>query len=93
MDDNVKEGAMRYEDIYEAIEVVTYFREGKIVPLKFRWNGRIYIVKHVSGQWKERTGNMPQYHFSIQSDSGDYFELLFDTDSFFWQIARVCLDG
>jgi Domain of unknown function (DUF6504) len=84
---------MHYENLFEPIEVVTYFREGKIIPLKFRWNGRIYIVRHVHGQWKERQGYAQQYHFSIRCDGIDCYELLFDTGDFSWQLARVCLEG
>lgn len=84
---------MHYEDLFEPIEVVTYFREGKIVPLKFRWNGRVYVVKHINGQWRERQGAAQQHHFSVQSDGADFYELLFDTEDLSWQLARVCLEG
>ncbi len=84
---------MHYEELFEPIEVITRFRDGKIIPLKFRWNGRIYPVKKVHGHWKEQQGYSQQHHFSVQSDGPDTFELLFDSADFTWQLARVCLDG
>ncbi len=84
---------MYCEDLFESIDVITYFRNGKLIPLKFRWNGRIYKVKQVNGSWKENQGYGRQYHFSVQADGSDCFELLFDTSDFSWQLARVCLDG
>jgi len=84
---------MHYEELFEAVEVITYFREGRIIPLKFRWNGRVYVIKNVHGQWKENHGSNWQYHFSIQCDGTDSYELLFDTGDFSWQLARVCLEG
>jgi ribosomal protein L36 len=84
---------MHYEDLFEPIEVVTYFREGKIIPLKFRWNGRVYIIRHVHGQWKQRQGYATQFYFSTRSDGADFFELMFDTGDFSWKLARVCIEG
>ncbi|RMG68059.1 MAG: hypothetical protein D6715_03325 [Calditrichaeota bacterium] len=84
---------MQYEELFEPIEVITYFREGKLIPLKFRWNGRVYPVRKIHGQWKENQGLARQYHFSVSSDGPDCFELIFDTGDFSWQLARVCLEG
>ena len=40
---------MVYEDIFEQIEVISLFNEGKIRPLRFKWNGRIYKVNKING--------------------------------------------
>ncbi|MEJ2635042.1 MAG: DUF6504 family protein [Calditrichia bacterium] len=84
---------MYYEDLFEPIEVITLFRNGKIIPLKFRWNGRVYKVKQVTGQWRESQGSVQNHHFSVQADGSDCFELLFNGADFSWKLARVCLDG
>ncbi len=84
---------MHYEELFEPIEVITYFRQGKIIPLKFRWNGRVYKIRQVNGQWKENQGYAQQLHFSVQAEDSDCFELVFDTADFSWQLARVCLEG
>jgi hypothetical protein len=84
---------MIYEDIFEEIDVITLFKEGKIKPLRFKWNGRIYKITTVHGYWASPRGYNKQYHFSLITDSSDYFEIIFDTSNFEWQIARVCLEG
>ncbi len=84
---------MHYEELCEPIEVIAYFQHGKIIPLKFRWNGRVYKVRQVNGQWKENQGYAQQLHFSVQVEDSDCFELVFDTADFSWQLARVCLEG
>ena len=84
---------MTFEDIYEPIEVIGYFADGKLQPLRFKWNGRVYKVRQLNGHWLSRQANNKQHHFSVISDSSDYFELLFDTADFDWQVAKVCLDG
>ena len=84
---------MYFEDLFEPIEVITYFQNGKMTPLKFRWNGRVYRIRQVNGHWKEQQGYGQQYHFSVQAEGSDSFELLFDSSDFSWQLARVCLEG
>ena len=84
---------MVYEDIFEPIEVISLFKEGKIKPLRFKWNGRVYRIKQINGHWVNPQGYSKQYHFSLIADSCDYFELTFDTANFEWQVARVCLEG
>ncbi len=84
---------MYFEELFEPIEVITYFQNGKIIPLKFRWNGRVYKIKQVTGHWRESHGYAQQHHFSVQVDGSDCFELLFNNADFSWQLARVCMEG
>lgn len=84
---------MVYEEIFESIEVISLFKEGKLQPLRFKWNGRTYKINRVNGHWVSHLGQGKQYHFSLIADSTDYFEITFDTSSFDWQIARVCMEG
>ena len=84
---------MKFEDIYEPIEVITHFQEGRLRPLRFKWNGRVYKIRQWNGFWINRQGSNRQYHFSVQADNSDFVELMFDDADLQWQIARVCLDG
>lgn len=84
---------MTFEDIFESIEVISHFKEGKLIPLRFKWNGRVYKIIRLNGHWVSHQGYHKQHHYSIISDSSDYFELLFDGSDFDWQVARVCLAG
>ncbi len=84
---------MIFEDIFESIEVICHFKDGQLRPLRFKWNGRVYKVHQLNGQWVSHQGYNKQYHFSVIADTSDYFELLFDSGNFNWQVARVCLDG
>ena len=84
---------MRFEDIFEPIEVITYFRDGQLQPLRFRWNGRVYKINHVHGQWQEHQGHGRQIHYSVSSDGPDNFEILFDSGDFTWQLARIGMEG
>ena len=84
---------MIFEDIFEPIEVISHFKDGQMRPLRFKWNGRVYKVYQLNGHWVSNQGYNKQHHFSVIADTSDYFELLFDSGNFEWQIARVWLDG
>jgi hypothetical protein len=84
---------MHFEDIFEPIEVITLFKEGHIKPLRFKWNGRVYKINRINGQWASPQGYNKQIHYSLIADSSDYFEIMLDTSNYEWQVARVCLEG
>ncbi len=84
---------MKYEDIFEDIEVIGHFKDDKLKPLRFKWSNRVYKIKQVNGGWANHRGYTKQYHFSVRADSSDYVELIFDDSNLTWQIARVGMDG
>ncbi len=84
---------MSYEDIFEPIEVLAHFRQGCMRPLKFLWNGRAYQIRQVERQWRERMGSAGQWHFSVRTADANWFELIFHSGDFTWQIARVYIEG
>ena len=84
---------MVYEEINEAIEVISYFNAGKLKPLRFRWKGRVYKVNKVNGVWVNREGYRKQHHYAVIADNSDYFELRFDTDDMQWTIGRIYMNG
>jgi hypothetical protein len=84
---------MVYEEINEAIEVISYFKAGKLKPLRFRWKERVYKVRKINGVWVDKEGYNKQHHYSIIADSTDYFELRFNTDNMVWTIGRIYMIG
>lgn len=84
---------MRFEDIGEPIEVIVLFRGGKMRPLKFRWNGRVYKIERINGGWKSDQGRDRMCHYSVMSDGPDVYEISCSLEKFSWQIDRVCMEG
>lgn len=84
---------MIYEEVYEPIEVITLFRHGKMRPVKFKWNERVYRVTQINGGWLSEEGANRYYHYSVMTGGPDCFELCFDSKNLTWELARVCLDG
>ena len=81
------------EDIYEPIEVISHFKDGKLKPLRFRWNDRVYKISQLNGHWVDNQGFSKEHHFSVIADTSDLFEILFNNTDFKWQITKVCLNG
>lgn len=84
---------MAFEEIFDSIEVIAHFQNGKINPLKFLWNGRTYQIKRVNNHWREPLGNADLIHFSVHASDGNCFELIFDNSDYSWQLANVYLEG
>ena len=84
---------MVYEEIFEQIEVIVLFRNGKIQPVKFKWNERIYLVSKVNGDWVSEEGVNRYFHYSVIVGGPDCFELCYDSRNMTWELARVCLEG
>jgi hypothetical protein len=84
---------MIYEDVYDPVEVISLFRHGKIQPLRFRWNERVYKVSKINGGWVSDEGISRIYHFSVLSEGPDCFELTFDSRNMSWELTRVCMEG
>jgi len=81
------------EEINDPIDVMTVFREGKIRPVKFKWTGRTYAVSRVAYSWVTKEGSYPVHHFSVLTDGNSVYELLFNTYTLDWVLAKVHLIG
>lgn len=82
-----------FEEIDEPIEVLAVFQAGTMKPLRFRWKTRTHHVLKVTGHWTTQVGQFKQYYFSVLGESQDYFEIVLDSRTLVWRLARVCLEG
>jgi len=71
------------EQINEPIEVVSYFKQGRLIPVKFFWQGKPYFVQKVNLDYSHWEGRSKVYYFAV-SDNVNYFKLQFDTDTLKW---------
>jgi len=84
----------RVSEVFEPIEVITFFHKGKLEPLRFRWKGRVYRIAKIYSTWTEAKGKKRLNHFSLCTrESPDFFELTFDRQSFSWELARTAAAG
>lgn len=74
--------------IDEKIAVLAAFAEGKLTPLRFRWQGRTFHVNHLNGQWQERDGVATTRHYSVQVGADTYF-LCYHERELQWSLDQV----
>ena len=84
---------MRIEEIGEPIEVIGKFQQGRIVPMRLRWQGRVYNVERITAHWVYSEGNHKEYHFALLTNQSDVWEVRLDGRTLCWTLQRICLEG
>ncbi|MBZ0263506.1 hypothetical protein K8I28_02455 [bacterium] len=84
---------MTYENIGDRVDLIALFEKGKLEPLKFRWRDRVYRVQRVNGEWVSDEGQTRFYHYSVMTSGPDVYELMYNSSTRVWTLARVCLVG
>jgi hypothetical protein len=80
---------MTFESLSDPVDVLTAFVDGRVRPLRFRWQGRVVRVCRVTGEWNRREGSVQLRYFSIESDADDTYELCYDPRGPRWILSRA----
>jgi hypothetical protein len=78
-----------FESLNDPVDVLSVIEEGRMRPLRFRWNGRVIRVRKVSGEWVRREGQTVLRHFSVVGAAGETYELCFDPRGPRWVLSRA----
>ena len=78
-----------FESLSDPVDVLTVFADGRMRPLRFRWQGRVIRVRTVTGEWTRREGQALLRYFAVESTSADTFELCFDPRGPRWILSRA----
>jgi len=84
---------MRSELLDEAVTVRADFQGGVVTPVSFRRRGREHRVVRVNARWIDRVPRHPHFYFSVTVDSGDVYQLCFDTADLTWRLEYVMFEG
>jgi hypothetical protein len=79
------------EEINQIVEVVTIFKTNQVIPWKFLWQGREYIIRKINLVYSSWEGRNKIYYFTV-SDSANYFKLQFNTDNLKWTLLESYVD-
>ena len=80
---------MTFESLSDPVDVLTAFVDGRVQPLRFRWQGRVIRVRRVTGEWKRREGSAVLRYFSVESHASDTYELCYDPRGPRWILSRA----
>ena len=84
---------MHWEKLDEPIKVRADFRGGEVTPLRFRRGGQGVRVTSVNSRWMDREGRRTLCFFSVTVDSGDIYQLRFDTGDLTWRAEAIMYEG
>ena len=84
---------MRWERLDEPIKVRADFSGGEITPVLFRRGQSRLKVCGVNSRWMDREGRRQLCYFSVTVDSGDVYQLRFDTGDLTWRAESVMYEG
>lgn len=76
------------KDLNEKIEVLAYFKGGKIYPKEFSWNKQQYKIKSITYNWQERKGEVTINYFSVNTDP-DLYQISFNSKSNGWRLNKL----
>ena len=78
------------EHINEQIECICVYRKSSpsVMPVKIKWNGRIYKIVKLGYHHKRRDGRYVYHIFSVTSDYLA-FKLKLDTQTLKWWVEEV----
>ena len=78
-----------FESLNDPVDVLMVIVDGRMQPLRFRWQGRVIRVSRVSGEWTRREGQALLRHFAVEGKGKETYELCFDPRGPRWILARA----
>jgi len=75
------------EELNERIQVLAWFKNGKILPRQFVWNNKNYKIKEITYNWQEHKGREIINCFSV-STGNDLYQISFNNITYGWRINR-----
>lgn len=82
-----------FESLDDPVDVLTAFVDGRMQPLRFRWQGRVVRVMRVSGEWVRREGQTQLRYFAVEGAGVESYELCFDPRGPRWVLSRAWSGG
>ena len=76
------------EELNERIQVLAWFRNGKIQPRQFVWNDKAYKIKKITYNWQEYQGREVISYFTV-STGVDLYQISFNNTTLGWRVNRV----
>ena len=80
-----------FEQINELIDVVAEFKGNKLLPVKFIWHSKEFIVKKLNLAYSKREGRGKFYYFAV-SDGANYFKLQFNAENLNWVLLETYVE-
>jgi hypothetical protein len=78
-----------FETLNDPVDVLTAFVDGRVRPLRFRWQGRVVRVRRVTGEWTRREGASLMKYYAVEGTGAETYELCYDPRGPRWLLSRA----
>jgi len=78
-----------FESLNDPVDVLTAFVDGRMQPLRFRWQGKVIRVRRVTGTWNRREGQTVLRYFAVEAGGAETYELCYDPRGPGWTLSRA----
>jgi len=80
------------QEIDQPIDVIVVFQKGRMVPVRFRWNGRVIKIARVTGRWKAREGKSQIRHFAVLDKDSQFCQLSYRERTGEWFLDKIWME-
>ena len=80
------------QEIDQPIEVVVIFEKGKMMPIRFRWNGRVIKIARITSWWKTNEGKFRIRHYAVMDQNSQFCQLSYNERTSEWFLDKIWLE-
>jgi hypothetical protein len=80
------------QEINQPIEVMAVFEKGRMLPVRFRWNGRVVKIVHVTARWRTNEGRFRKKHYSVMNQNSEFFQLTYKERTSEWFLNKIWVE-
>lgn len=80
------------QEIDQPIDVIAVFQKGRMVPVRFRWNGRVIKIARVTGWWKSNEGKFKIKHFAVIDKNSQFCQLSYWERTGEWFLDKIWME-
>jgi hypothetical protein len=80
------------QDVNQPIDVIVVFQKGQMVPVRFRWDGKVVKIARVTGWWKTDEGTFKVKHFAVIDQDSQFCQLSYKERTAEWFLDKIWLE-
>ena len=80
------------QEINQPIEVMVVFQKGRMVPLRFRWNGRVIKIAKITGWWRTNEGEYRIRHYAVIDEDSQFCQLSYKERTAEWFLNKIWVE-
>jgi hypothetical protein len=80
------------QEINQPVEAMVVFEKGRMIPVRFRWNGRVIKVAKLTGWWRTNEGKFRIRHYSVMDQNAQFCQLSYNERTTEWFLDKIWVE-